>query len=89
MIFYEWTWKFKLLFIPKRLLTIYVNDYVSKGFKLAKFFKPQQTDADTFTKIKDEMTVDEAIESGRMHTPRPMVRITDIEMIADKFYKTE
>lgn len=67
----------------------YVNDYVSKGFRLAKFFKPQQTDADTFTKIKDEMTVDEAIASGRMHKPRPMVKNADIEMIADEFYQTE
>lgn len=67
----------------------YVNDYVSKGFRLAKFFTPQQTDADTFTKIKDEMTVDEAIESGRMHKPRPMVKNGDIEMIADEFYQTE
>ena len=67
----------------------YVNDYVSKGFKLAKFFTPQQTDADTFTKIKDEMTIDEAIESGRMHKPRPMVKNADIEMIADEFYETE
>mgnify|MGYP003291289593 CR=1 FL=1 len=67
----------------------YVNDYVSKGFRLAKFFTPQETDADTFTKIKDEMTVDEAIESGRMHKPRPMVKNADIEMIADEFYQTE
>lgn len=67
----------------------YVNDYVSKGFRLAKFFTPQETDADTFTKIKDEMTVDEAIESGRMHKPRPMVKNADIEMIADEFYETE
>ena len=67
----------------------YVNDYVSKGFRLAKFFTPQQTDADTFTKIKDEMTIDEAIESGRMHKPRPMVKNADIEMIADEFYQTE
>lgn len=67
----------------------YVNDYVSKGFKLAKFFTSQHTEADTFSQIKDEMTVDEAIASGRMHKPRPLVKNSDIEMIADEFYVTE